>query len=74
MTVKINRFLNNRPPGNHTDIDDLIRFEQLINFLNAPVILMQGPNSIERILTRTYFYGVSSPVMHIGGCDHVTYI
>ena len=46
MAVKINRFVNARPPGSRTDIDDLIRFEQLVNFLNAPVILMQGPNSI----------------------------
>ena len=41
LTVKINHFLKNRPPGNQTDIDDLIRFEQMINFVNAPVILMQ---------------------------------
>ena len=41
LAVKINQFLKNRPPGIKTDIDDLIRFEQMVNFVNAPVILMQ---------------------------------
>ena len=41
VAVKIDRFLKNRPAGHHTDIDDLIRFEQILNTLNAPVILMQ---------------------------------
>ena len=39
--VKIDRFLKNRPIGHRTDIDELIRFEQIMNALNAPVILMQ---------------------------------
>ena len=41
IAVKIDLFLKSRSFANKTDIDDLILFEQRVNLMNAPVILMQ---------------------------------